>query len=281
MLLLTPERPTLWSHNVLLFGSAASVWSYNRFGDILVACSRTMILSPAMYYVDDYGSMEDSLSANSSFESFEKYNGCLQIAMKPSQRQPPDTAHRIQGVIISSDEDNLILTPCPKRMTSMCQQIDKRLESGTMSPEQARKMAGKCNFLTGRLFGKVGRAPLKALYARANSSTHSIDKPTRSSPLALRDIILHCKPMTIPRAPAKTTYSVIYTDAYFKLGSTTYKPGDPDIPNWDSGKTAEIENGWAAVCFHHGDVQRAAYFQGRLRSVLARQFSSDRRFSHL
>eukprot|EP00439_Symbiodinium_sp_Y106_P070653 s2127_g12.t1 len=116
-----------------------------------------MILSPAMYYVDDYGSMEDSLSANSSFESFEKYNGCLQIAMKPSQRQPPDTAHRIQGVIISSDEDNLILTPCPKRMTSMCQQIDKRLESGTMSPEQACKMAGKCNFLTGRLFGKVGR----------------------------------------------------------------------------------------------------------------------------
>ena len=200
--------PLCGAKNVLLFGSAASVWSYNRFGDILVACSRTMILSPAMYYVDDYGSMEDSLSANSSFESFEKYNGCLQIAMKPSQRQPPDTAHRIQGVIISSDEDNLILTPCPKRMTSMCQQIDKRLESGTMSPEQARKMAGKCNFLTGRLFGKVGRAPLKALYARANSSTHNIDKPTtRSSLLALKDIILHCKPMPIPRSPARTVYS--------------------------------------------------------------------------
>ena len=87
--------------------------------------------------------------------------------------------------------------------------------------------------------------------------------------------------MTIPRAPAKTTYSVIYTDAYFKLGSTTYKPGDPDIPNWDPGKTAEIENGWAAVCFHHGDVQRAADFQGRLLSVLARQFSSDQAFIYL
>ena len=32
VLLLTPEGPTLWSHNVLLFVSAASVWSYNRFG---------------------------------------------------------------------------------------------------------------------------------------------------------------------------------------------------------------------------------------------------------
>ena len=87
--------------------------------------------------------------------------------------------------------------------------------------------------------------------------------------------------MTIPRSPTTTTYSVIYTDAYFKLGSTFYRPGDHDIPNWDSKKTAEIENGWAAVCFHHGDVQRAAYFQGRLPSVLARQFSSDQAFIYL
>ena len=54
VLLLTPEGPTLWSHHVLLFGSAASVWSYNRFGDVLVACSRTLVLSPALHYVDDY-----------------------------------------------------------------------------------------------------------------------------------------------------------------------------------------------------------------------------------
>ena len=113
------------------------------------------MISLATHYVDDYGSMEDSRYANSSVESFEKYNGCLQIAMKPSKRQQPDTAHRIQGVIISSDDDSLVLTPCPKRVTSMCQQIDRHLEMGTISPEQARKMAGKCNFLTGRLFGKL------------------------------------------------------------------------------------------------------------------------------
>ena len=32
VLLHTPEGPTLWSHNVLLFGSSVSVWGYNRFG---------------------------------------------------------------------------------------------------------------------------------------------------------------------------------------------------------------------------------------------------------
>ena len=40
-------------------------------------------------------------------------------------------------------------------------------------------MAGKCNFRTGRLFGKVGRAPLKALYARANSNSSWTNGPTR------------------------------------------------------------------------------------------------------
>ena len=137
VLLLTPFGPTMWSRDVLLFGSAASVWSYNRFGDVLVACSRTLVLSPALHYVDDYGSMEDEPSADSSFRAFEDYNGCLQISMKPSKRQPPEAQHRIQGVLISSDPNNLILTPCPARAQAMTQQIEKHLETNNLTPEKS------------------------------------------------------------------------------------------------------------------------------------------------
>ncbi|CAE7250058.1 unnamed protein product, partial [Symbiodinium sp. CCMP2456] len=167
------------NHNVLLFGSAASVWSYNRFGDVL---------------------------------------------------------------------------------------LDKYLTTNRLSPEEARKMAGKCYFLTGRF---------------ANSNTYNIDKPTRSSLLALKDIISHRQPMTIPRNPVSCGYSVIDTDAYFKLGGQVYRPGDEDLPNWNSEKTKDIENGWAAVCFRQGDAHDAAYFQGRFPSVLLQQFSSDQAFIHL
>ena len=125
-------------------------------------------------------------------------------------------------------------------------------------------MAGKCKILTGRLFGKVSRAALKALYATANSNTSNIDKPTRCSLLALRNIIVHCKPMTIPRNPVADSYSVIYTDACFKLEEKIYRPGDGDLPNRDSNSTKDIENGWAAVCFHQGDVHNEDFFQGRL-----------------
>ena len=163
----------------------------------------------------------------------------------------------------------------------MTQQIEKHLDTNNLTPEEARKMAGKCNFLTGRLFGKVGRAPLKAIYARANSFSHQLDKPTRSSLMALRDIILHCQPMTIPRNPTCHSFSVIYTDAYFKLKGTVYRPGDENLPQWDSRQTPDIENGWAALCFHQGDAHNGAYFQGRLPSALLRQFSSDQAFIYL
>ena len=54
VLLLTPDGPTLWFHHVLLFGSPASVWSYNRFGDILTSITRVLTVTPVVHFVDDY-----------------------------------------------------------------------------------------------------------------------------------------------------------------------------------------------------------------------------------
>ncbi|CAE7780336.1 Glutathione S-transferase [Symbiodinium microadriaticum] len=51
------------------------------FSHILVACSQTIVLSPAPQYVDDYGSMEDQPMSGGTFKSFEDYNGCREIPM--------------------------------------------------------------------------------------------------------------------------------------------------------------------------------------------------------
>ena len=101
VLLHTPHGPTLWSHNVLLFGSSASVWGYNRFGDAMVSVSRILLLCPTMHYVDDYGSTEISEHSSSGFQAFEDFNGALGYRMKPSKRQAPAQTHKIQGVNIT------------------------------------------------------------------------------------------------------------------------------------------------------------------------------------
>ena len=88
------------------------------------------------------------------------------------QATTPERQQRIQGVFISSDSDNLVLTPCPKRVQYMCRQISENLTSNRLSPEEARKMAGKCNFLTGRKAVREGRLRPAEGVIRASQLEH-------------------------------------------------------------------------------------------------------------
>ena len=60
---MTDDGPTLWRHNVLLFGAVGSVWGYNRFGDTLINVCRAFLFTVAMHYVDVFGAAENSTSA--------------------------------------------------------------------------------------------------------------------------------------------------------------------------------------------------------------------------
>ena len=65
----TPEGVTLWRHTVLMFGSVASVWSYCRIADFMGWLCRACLFTPALHFVDDFGSAEDDNLALSSFDS--------------------------------------------------------------------------------------------------------------------------------------------------------------------------------------------------------------------
>ena len=83
VLLLTPQGHALWHHHVLLLGSAASVWAYNRFRDMLTAIACAIACVPVVHYVDDYGSIEPSTLAESGFYHFR--------TIEPPARFPHET----------------------------------------------------------------------------------------------------------------------------------------------------------------------------------------------
>ena len=123
------------------------------FGDAMVSVSRILLLCPTMHYVDDYGSTEITRHSASGFQAFEDFNGALGYRMKPSKRQPPAQTHKIQGVNITIEPQHVVLTPCPQRVQRMCQDILTCLKTNHLDPDMARRMAGKCNFLTLRVAG--------------------------------------------------------------------------------------------------------------------------------
>ena len=145
VLLHTPEGPTLWSHNILLFGSSASVWGYNRFGDAMVSVSR--LQSPpavahhvTMHYVDGYGSTEVTQHSNSGFQAFEDFNDAFGYNMKPSKRQPPARSHKMQGVHITIETHEIVLTPCPQRVQRMQTQTQQCIHDDHLDADTARRM---------------------------------------------------------------------------------------------------------------------------------------------
>ena len=272
MLLITPDGPTLWHHHVLLFGSAASVWGYNRFGDALTALARVLTLTPALHYVDDYGAIQPSHIATSSFSSFSRLNSLLGFHMKTSKEQPPAPSHKIQGVYVDLSATHATLRPCPDRVRTLSHTLSQCLEQGGMSNDTARRTAGKCNFVTGHLFGRVGRSALAALYHKAHSTSDRIDKPTRAAILCLLNILQHSSPRSVPLSTRPRDLSIIYTDAFCRQGETVWRvkdAGDQDClpPDWSH------DNGWAAVLFSP-QAQRTRVVSGALPPNLLQQVST-------
>lgn len=139
----TNRTDSMCHHHVLLFGSAANVWAYNRVGARLPEP-----LPASRAHVDDYASIGPATSAQSGFGTFEQPNSLLGFHMKTSKRQPPEPSHRIQGVIVSCDQIHMTVSPCLDRIQHITKQVRQHLATKQMTPEQARKLAGACSFTT-------------------------------------------------------------------------------------------------------------------------------------
>lgn len=214
---LTPDGPTLWLHRVLLFGSAAGVWSYNRFGDVLTALSRVLTATPVVHFVDDYGSIQPKQHATSGFEAFGHLNSKLGFHMKTSKEQPPQHEHKIQGVYIRTDQQCVTISPCQQRIKQIITTLQLSIEQNTLQPSIAQKLAGKCAFTATQLFGKVGRAAHRALYDHAFFHHIHLSKPTRQGILAMINILQHSQPRVAPLFPTQLQPTIIYTDAYYQI----------------------------------------------------------------
>ena len=141
---------------------------------------------------------------------------------------------------------------------------------------QKKRLAGKCSFTTTHLFGRVGRAPLRALYDKSHSTTSTINNQTRTAIIALREILSHCLPKTVPLQPEPQRITIVYTDAFFSDGNTQFRNcdfADEDIrPDFDYDHT----NGWAAVIFPPG--QRPTIIHGSVPRKILQHFASNKAY---
>ena len=123
----TKHGVTLWFHNAMCFGAAASVWNFNRMADALQQLIRTLFLTPLGHFVDDFNGAEDERTAESGFAAVGKLFDLLGFQTKPSKAQPPHHEQVVQGVILKLSAEGVTVAPTPKRVLAIKDMLSQAL----------------------------------------------------------------------------------------------------------------------------------------------------------
>ena len=119
-----------------------------------------------------------------------------------------------------------------------------------MTPEVARKLAGRLNFITQATFGALGKAALKPVYSRAHdaaaSTSTGLSAGLRAALMALEALLADIQPRVIPYIDDGEPQAIIYADAFYQPGETRYKAGHSpaEVPVKPGSKGS---NGWGFV----------------------------------
>ncbi|CAE7617397.1 Dnmt3a, partial [Symbiodinium sp. CCMP2456] len=279
----TPHGITLWRHTVLMFGSVASVWSYCRVADLMSWLCRACLLTPALHFVDDFGSCEDDKLAHSSFEYSKRLCRAIGFSFKQSKEQPPDRSQVIQGVDISVHADYVMVQGTSSRRQRLDADLVAVLTADRLPPHEASSLAGKLQFFCQALMGRSHAAALKPLFARAKQTGHGRDHAEwrlndqlRHGIGLIRWSLHHASPRQLMfRAQPR---SVIYADAFFNLFEKDWKPSDEDIPQWGRTPPETLRNGWGFVATARGQTFYAA---GRVPHWFVREFARRRAYIYM
>ena len=211
-----------------MFGSVASVWSYCRIADLMGWLCRACLFTPALHFVDDFGSAEDDNLALSSFDSSRRLCQALGFAFKKSKEQPPDSTQTIQGVTIAVADKEVTVRGTEDRRRRLDEALVDVLTQDRLRPHEAASLAGK-------------------------SQLHIC---------LLRWSLRHASPKSFPFE--QEPHSVLYADAFFNLFEKDWRPSDEDIPQW--GRTPRRRSGTVGAsssqCVDRLSSRTAPYLTG-------------------
>ena len=169
------------------FGHTAAVYNYNRRPLALNKILLTLFKIPTDFYYDDRWAIEPTATIASSYETTEEVMFMLGIRAQNDKAQGPPSVKvqdengdvqsietksktrpwkdpELLGVMFDLDRREVHIKP--GRKEDLEYEINSILNSRSLSPGHAAKIRGKLFFLTGSLFGRIGRAFMRALSER-------------------------------------------------------------------------------------------------------------------
>ena len=240
---------------------------------------RALTLSPMVHYVDDYASIEPECSIQSGFECVQHLMKTVGFKFKPSKDQPPAPTQLIQGVIMSIDSSAFTVRTEQARVQRIASQLEEHLQRGTMSADEAKRLAGKLQFISEAMMSQTIRCCLQTLYARAAAPIQCAQTPMGEGVTDSLITLLHILPIAKPRV-FRFQYqpcTVIYADAFFQAGDERLSIRTAlDHSGWRADATHLMKNGRGFVL--REPCGRCHYAHGEIPGALLGRFTTRRAF---
>lgn len=154
------------------FGLVAAVYNYNRRSALITDILRRVFSVAAFNFYDDKYGFEPEDTVDSAFAATQAVHLRLGARFDQKKLQKAEDP-TILGV--TYDLTHMKVLVKESRKAELMDEIKSILQSGVLSPGQAGKLRGKLMFGSSQLWGKIGRAFLRALSERQYSRWPSSD----------------------------------------------------------------------------------------------------------
>ena len=223
---LGPRFVPIFGHN---FGHTSSVCNYNRTPLLCCQIARHFLAIPQEAYFDDFNTPDFKTTDkpdSGAAEGMHAIHSILGLLLERRKHQPPATANAFLGVITdvsqaAASDPYVEFRPAPGRIQRIRAAFHRASRLG-LSPHAAQVLIGKLGFLLHAAWGKVGRAALQPLVARAGipspSPADSAWTPQLAGAAAFFDLLFQCMPPLrwyLARPPQPRL--VVYCDAQYSL----------------------------------------------------------------
>ena len=166
------------------FGAVSAVYAWDRLGGALAAILQHFLIIPCSRYVDDLFWADFSASAADGCLHAPRLVSLLGFTLAPDKTPPAAQTQDVLGISTSLagpvGSQHLIATVEPRKLTVWLTAISSSLQSGSLPPQDATKLAGRFSFAAWALWGRVARAHLRRFYDHVISSSCVLDSTPSS-----------------------------------------------------------------------------------------------------
>lgn len=201
------------TQRALPFGAVASVYGWERLGAALTAVLRWIGL-PVLRYVDDLFSAVPEELGDLARSVMERAIAALGYTLEPDKTEGPASSLTVLGVQLLIIDLMLTVAPDPLKVPHWIHQLEEALRTRRLHSGSAAKLAGRLNFASLAIFGRLASAPLRRVYRHQHGRSSVVDDELAKDIARLRDLLVDDRfRRTVPLSSDFSSKYVLFTDA--------------------------------------------------------------------